>query len=42
MVAPDNIRAIFVYEAMGWSGTTETRRHPVTNRVEQKFVLKLG
>ncbi|OYN94286.1 hypothetical protein CGZ96_18150 [Enemella evansiae] len=41
-VYADNIRAIFVYEAMGWIGTTETRRHPVTNRVEQKFVLKLG
>lgn len=37
----DNIRAIFIYEAMGWQGTDETRRHPVTNRVEQKFVRKL-
>ncbi|MDO5683521.1 MAG: GNAT family N-acetyltransferase [Propionibacteriaceae bacterium] len=41
-VYADNIRAIFVYEAMGWQGTDETRRHPVTNRVEQKFVLKLA
>lgn len=41
-VYADNIRAIFVYEAMGWRGTNQTRRHPVTNRVEQKFVLKLG
>ena len=41
-VYADNIRAIFVYEAMGWIGTDQTRRHPVTNRVEQKFVLRLG
>lgn len=41
-VYADNIRAIFVYEAMGWQGTNETRRHPVTNRVEQKFILKLA
>lgn len=40
-VYADNIRAIFVYEAMGWQGTNETRRHPATNRVEQKFVRKL-
>lgn len=40
-VYADNIRAIFVYEAMGWQGTHETRRHSVTNRVEQKFVRKL-
>lgn len=41
-VYADNIRAIFVYEAMGWIGSEQTRRHPVTNRVEQKFVLRLG
>ncbi|WP_176451739.1 GNAT family N-acetyltransferase [Enemella dayhoffiae] len=41
-VYADNIRAIFVYEAMGWIGTEQTRRHPVTDRVEQRFVLKLG
>jgi ribosomal protein S18 acetylase RimI-like enzyme len=41
-VYADNIRAIFIYEAMGWQGTSETRRHPVTGRVEQKFVRKLG
>jgi GNAT superfamily N-acetyltransferase len=40
-VYADNIRAIFVYEAMGWQGTNETRRHAVTGRIEQKFVLKL-
>lgn len=40
-VYADNIRAIFVYEAMGWQGTNQTRRHAVTGRVEQKFVRKL-
>lgn len=41
-VYADNIRAVFVYEAMGWQGTNKTRRHPVTGRIEQKFVLKLA
>ena len=41
-VYADNIRAIFVYEAMGWIGTEQTRRHAVSDKVEQKFVLKLG
>jgi GNAT superfamily N-acetyltransferase len=41
-VYADNIRAIFVYEAMGWQGTKETRRHHTTKRVEQKFVRKLN
>ena len=41
-VYADNIRAIFVYEAMGWIGTNQTRRHPVTDRVEQKYVLNLA
>lgn len=40
-VYADNIRAIFVYEAMGWTGTDQTRRHEITGRVEQKFIRRL-
>lgn len=40
-VYADNIRAIFVYEAMGWQGTNQTRRHELTGRTEQKFVRRL-
>lgn len=40
-VYADNIRAIFVYEAMGWQGTNVTRVHEVTGRIEQKFVRRL-
>ncbi len=40
-VYADNIRAIFVYEAMGWQATKDTRKHKVTGRTEQRYRLKL-
>lgn len=40
-VYADNIRAIWVYEAMGWSATGETRVHPRTGRTESEYRLKL-
>ena len=40
-VYADNIRAIFVYEAMGWQSTRDTRPHPKTGRTEQRYRLKL-
>lgn len=36
-VYADNTRAIFVYESLAWVSTGETRPHPDTGRVEQKF-----
>lgn len=41
-VYADNIRAIFVYEAMGWQSTRDTRQHQVTGRTEQRYRLKLS
>lgn len=40
-VYADNIRAIFVYEAMGWQATRDTRPHKVTGRTEQRYTLSL-
>ncbi|GAB3624039.1 hypothetical protein GCM10027418_21230 [Mariniluteicoccus endophyticus] len=36
-VYADNTRAIFVYEALAWQATDETRPHPVTGRIERKY-----
>lgn len=41
-VYADNIRAIFVYEAMGWQSTSDTRKHHITGRTEQRYRLKLN
>lgn len=41
-VYADNIRAIWVYEAMGWDETGETRPHVRTGRIEAQFRLRLG
>lgn len=41
-VYADNIRAIWVYEAMGWGETGETRPHAKTGRTEAQYRLKLG
>lgn len=40
-VYADNIRAIWVYEAMGWGETGETRPHVKTGRTEAQYRLKL-
>ena len=40
-VYADNIRAIWVYEAMGWAETGETRPHVKTGRTEAQYRLKL-
>ncbi|MGJ3507847.1 GNAT family N-acetyltransferase [Enemella sp. A6] len=40
-VYADNIRAIWVYEAMGWGETGLTRPHPKTGRTEAQYRLKL-
>lgn len=41
-VFADNIRAIFVYEAMGWGATGEKRTHNGNGRVEAQYRLRLG
>lgn len=41
-VYADNIRAIWVYEAMGWSSTGKIRNHVRTGRVESEFRLNLA
>lgn len=40
-VYADNIRAIWVYEAMGWHETGATRPHVRTGRTEAQYRLKL-
>lgn len=41
-VYADNIRAIFVYEAMGWAATGDKRTHRDTGRVESQYRLTLN